>query len=370
MIRKLHDNEIKNFIDFGDNLYKDDNNYVPYIYSDLKKTIKKLVFEDKKYVAVCSFDENNNINGRVLLTVGKNKQLKTDNCGYFSHIEVINDQNVFNELMDYSCDLLKEMGAEYILGSFFPFDPDNRRGILIEGFEYEPMIFTSHNYSYYKELFETYGFKKLTDAYEYEYKYISNSESVKKIKEKAEKAIADNDIVINKLDYKNINKDIEDVHTIMEMASTEINFEEVLSVEEISKIFKSWKSFIDPDFALIARRKKDLYPIGFTLSIPNYYEVIRKMKGRLNLRGLIIFVLYKNKIKSLRGILQYVIPEYQHKGVSKALYYENMKSVNKHNINRVSLGTILEANDKSNGAIVSLGGKLSRIYRIYYKKIK
>ncbi|MDO5331839.1 MAG: GNAT family N-acetyltransferase [Bacillota bacterium] len=367
MVRELKENEIKKFIDFGDSIYKDDADYVPYLRDDLKKTIKKLVFEKKRYKALCSFDENKKMNGRVLITVASNKQLNTQHCGYFSHFEIVNDQEVFNKLMDYMCQTLKEMGAEYTVGSFFHHDPDNRRGVLIDGFEFAPMLFTSHNPKYYQSLFENYGFEKLTDAYEYH--YVEHQETIEKIKSTAEKSLKENDFHVDKLNLKNIDKDIEDAHKIMEIASTSINFENVLSIEEFKKLFKQMKRFVNPDYALVARKNSDNSPIGFALSIPDYYELIRKMKGRLDPRGLFIYLTNKNKITGLRAMLQYVVPEYQGKGISKALYYETKKSVDKNGVKRIALGTIMEKNLSSNGAITSLGGELSRIYRIYYKQI-
>ena len=367
MIRKLKPTEIDKFIDFGDELYKNDPNYVPYIRSDLKKTLKKLIFKRKKYKCICSFDESGKMNGRVLITIARNKQLNVEYCGYFSHFEVVNDQNVFNELMDSVQKSLKRNGAKYIVGSFFHHDPDNRRGILIEGFDRSPMIFTSHNPDYYKTLFENGGFEKLTDAYEYEYK--SDPEKLQKIKDTAEKALKENSITISKLNMKNLDKEIDDVHTIMKSASTDVNFESVPSRSKLKKLVLSWKRFIDPDYAFIARRNSDGAPIGFTLSIPDYFELIKKMKGRTGPIALLVYLFGRKKIKGLRGVLQYIVPEYQHKGISKALYYETKKSVDKNHITRISLGTIMENNASSNGAIESLGGVLSRVYRVYYKKL-
>jgi len=153
MIRELKKGEIGSFLDFGDSLYRDDPNYVPFIRLTFRKTMKKLVFEKKTYTALCSFDEKGRMNGRLLLTVGKNKQLQTEHCGYFSHFEAVNDQQVFDALMERAALLLKQKGAEYMLGSFFPHDPDDRRGIVVQGFELAPMLFTSHNPPYYQTLF-------------------------------------------------------------------------------------------------------------------------------------------------------------------------------------------------------------------------
>ena len=367
MVKEIDIKEIKKFIKFGDELYKGDKNYVPFINSDLCKTIKRLVFVKKRYFAVAHYDSNNNIDGRILLTISSSKQLNTDKCGYFSHIEFVQDYKVFKELMDYSIKILKEKDAKYICGSFFHHDPDNRRGILIDNFDTFPMLFTSYNKKYYKEYFEKYGFDKLVDALEYEYTF--DKEKMNIIKEKGEKALIENDIHIDKVNFKYLDREIEDVHTIMEIASTSINFENVLSKEEIKKIFNSFKSFINPDFVFIARKNSDNSPIGFTMCLPNFNEVIKKMNGKMDLFGLIKYLIYRKKITSLRAMLQYIIPDYQHKGISKALYNETRKSVEKYNIKRIGLGTIMENNEKSNGLVVSSGGKRSKTYRIYYKEL-
>ena len=68
-------------------------------------------------------------------------------------------------------------------------------------------------------------------------------------------------------------------------------------------------------------------------------------------------------------MLQYVVPEYQRKGVILVLYHETKKAMDKHHIQRMTLGTITEMNASSNGVIQSAGGELSRIYRVYYKEL-
>ena len=93
------------------------------------------------------------------------------------------------------------------------------------------------------------------------------------------------------------------------------------------------------------------------------------MNGRINPKSLFVYLTQKNKIYGLRGILQYVVPEYQRKGVILVLYHETKKAMDKHHIQRMTLGTITEMNASSNGVIQSAGGELSRIYRVYYKEL-
>ncbi len=48
----VNKHNLKEFIDFPDRLYANDGNYVPYMKSDLKKTLNKLLFTDKTYTAL------------------------------------------------------------------------------------------------------------------------------------------------------------------------------------------------------------------------------------------------------------------------------------------------------------------------------
>lgn len=67
--------------------------------------------------------------------------------------------------------------------------------------------------------------------------------------------------------------------------------------------------------------------------------------------------------------MQYAVPEYQNKGAIVALYHAMIQSADKHGITYAEAGTVMENNQQSNGALLALGGKLARVYRIYYKEI-
>lgn len=358
---------LKTFVRFPDVLYRGDDNYVPYVEADLTKTLKKLLFCDGTYTAllVC---EGKNALARVLFTVSKNKQLFTEKCGFFCMFECVNDQAVCNLLFGEMRRLLKLQGAEYISGNYFPFDPDNRRGVLCRGFDRAPLIFTSYNKPYYNDLLLGCGLQKQVDAYQYQMDLDrADYARIARIAEFSERRF---DFRVDKIDFGNIERDIRDFHTVMEISSNEIIYQEAPSVDELRSIVKQWRAYLERDFILIARSNKDDSPIGAVMALPDFFQVIRKMRGKTDLKGLLTFLRERKKIKSMRAIMQYVAPAYQNKGVIVALYNEMNKSVQKHGINYVEAGTIMEKNAASNSAIAAVGGKLARIYRIYFAELK
>ena len=359
---------IKTFVDFPDTLYKGDDNYVPYMKGDLTRTLTKLLLQDKSYVALLAM-EGRKVLARVLFTVSKNKQLNTDKCGFFSMFECVNDQEVCNALLDEMIRILTTWGAEYVSGTYFPYDQDNRRGILVEGFERAPLIFTSYNKTYYDDLLTTYGLIKHADTLEYklELDNVSSYERAKKVSEFAKKRY---DFRIDTVDWSRVEEDIKDVHTVMEEATTDIIYQDAPSIDDLKNIVLGWKNYLNKDYILIARSNVTNEPIGIVIALPDYFQVFKKMRGRMDLIGLFAFAHEKRRIKSVRAILQYVVPRYQRLGVTIALYVKLYEAMLANGITYMEAGTIMENNEQSNDAIKSIGATLARRYRLYYKELK
>ena len=349
-----------------DGIYKGDKFFVPYMRGDLLKTLKLLVLDEKSYTALV-VERNGKYIARILFTVAPSKQLKIDNCGYFSHFECINDETCAQLLLSEMCGILKEKGVTHIEGTYFPYDPDNRRGILVKGFEHEPMILTSYNPPYYGTLLESFGFKKDFDTVSYHLDY--GRFDMARVEPLVKKVLSRYDLYIAPADFKNIDRDIDDVHEIIEQATSDIIFQEAPTREELTRIVSNWKSFLWADLIHICRRREDDKPVGFTMTVPNFYTVFRKMNGKTNPIALVKALYYKKRIKSVRAILQYVIPEYQSCGVNFALYLEFYLACKRRGVDYMEGGTIMENNEISRRNVEKASGKLNKIFRIYGKEI-
>ena len=358
---------IKAFVNFPDKLYAGDDKYVPYMKGDLVKTLTKLLLKDQSYAALLAVD-GKTVLGRVLFTVSKNKQLNTEKCGFFSMFECVNDQAVCNKLLDEMVRILKSWGAEYISGTYFPYDQDNRRGILVEGFERAPLIFTSYNKTYYSELLTHYGLKKHADTLEFKLE-VDSIPSYDRVKRVAQYSQNKFNFRVDTVDWSRVEQDINDVHTVMEAATTDIIYQDAPSIEALKSIVMGWKNYLNKDYLLIARSNVTNEPLGVVIALPDYFDVFRKMRGKMDLKGLVTFARERKKIKSVRAILQYVIPKYQALGVTMALYFKLVDTLAFNGITYMEAGTIMENNAQSINSIKSTGAELARVYRIYYKEI-
>ncbi len=354
-------NQIKQFVLMADKIYKSDENYVPYMHKDLMKTLKKLLFVDKSYVGLMIEDEGKII-ARLVYTISRNKHKQEfEKSGFFALYECTNSQLASNMMFDFMVKDLKKQGVNYLEGPFFCADPDNRRGMLINEFNAPPIILTSYNPPYYANLIEGYGFSKSLDTFSYKIdltkfdydRYVNMSFRVQKM------------LGITIKSYENNEENLRAIEYIMREASTETNYQEAPSMDLILQVANELSSFVDFDFIKLAYRTRDMLPIGFVMSVPDLNQVFKRMKGKTNIFSLIKGLRYRKKINSMRGILQYVIPAYQGKGVLGCLYTETFKTAIDKNMCYIEAGTIVENNVQSNNAVKQAGGQLYRIYRLY-----
>ena len=345
-----------------DKIYSGDKFYVPYMRADLLDTLKLLVLKQKSYTAL-AVERDGEYVARVLFTVGPSKQLKLENCGYFSHFECINDRACSDMLLSEMCKILKARGVTHVEGTYFPYDQDNRRGILVEGFEYEPMILTSYNPPYYSALLEGFGFTKDFDTVSYHIAY--DRYDIGRVEPLVKKILARYDLYVAHADFDNLEREIDDVHAVIEQATSDIIFQDAPTREDLQRIVGNWKSFLWADFIHICRRRSDDKPVGVMVTVPNFFTVFRKMNGKINPVALLKALYWRKRIKSVRAILQYVIPSYQGCGVNFALYHEFYLACKRHGVDYMEGGTIMENNEISRRNVEKAGGKLNKIFRIY-----
>jgi GNAT superfamily N-acetyltransferase len=136
--------------------------------------------------------------------------------------------------------------------------------------------------------------------------------------------------------------------------------------DEFLHIAHDMKSLVDPDLIFIA--EVDGNPIGFSLALPNIYQVLPYANGRLFPTGFLKLLWHtkvKNKIDSARIITLGVEREYQKRGIDTIFYLETFNRGLAKGYKWAELSWILEDNTLMNRAAKMLGAKVYKTYRIY-----
>ncbi|MBN1438369.1 MAG: hypothetical protein JW929_03080 [Anaerolineales bacterium] len=240
-------------------------------------------------------------------------------------------------------------------------------GLVVEGFLPSPVVMAPYNPPQYNEFLTQFGLSKIKDllvfyvdskeGYQIPKKYISLTTSLKnRLK-----------VNVRTLDMRNLEKE---VSIFVNLANRSIadnwGFYPVTE-EEGKAIAKDLKSVVDPKLLLFAEDAHGK-AIGFMMALPDVNTLLKGLNGRLFPFGWIKLLVGLPRIRQFRIWALGVVPEYQGKAVD-ALMYRKLYEILAHRDVRLELNYILEDNYPMLNAVVNLGAKSLRRYRVYQKSI-
>jgi GNAT superfamily N-acetyltransferase len=362
--------DVKRFIDFQYELYRNDPSFVPPLRIDIKNIISgkgSVLFKKGKFKLFIALKNGKTV-GRIAAGIDEQINREKDyKDGYITLFECINDYDTAAALFDTAIAWLKDEGMTLVKGPVSPTGGDDYRGLLVMGFDSPPMLMNSYNYEYYRGFFEKYGFQKRIDLYAYKY-VVENAAGANRGKTVAY-AMKRYGFRVDSVDFNNIEREIRDIKEILDIAMPE-DWSDITppSLEAIREFATTYKRLADPKLICIARTNDDR-PIGFSVALPNYNELFIKMNGRLFPFGFIKLLAGKKNIKSARIFILFVIPEFRKRGVSGAIFYKSFMQSSRRGFTWGEGSTIGDINHSMRRDAEGAGGVHYKTYRVYEKKI-
>ncbi len=285
--------------------------------------------------------------------------------GLFGSFECINDAVVSQGLLSAAQDWLRSKGMSVMRGpwSF----ASQEWGLVVEGFQPEPVILAPYNPPFYNDLLSEFGLEKVKDLLV----YIIDAAQGYHI---PERILTLTDIVQKRYGVRvrpvNMSHLEEDVVTITKLANASISdnwgFYPVTE-DEARAMARDLKQVINPRAVLIAETLEEK-PVGFAMSLPDINQILKGLNGRLFPRGIARMLFKLPKLHQYRMWALGVIPEYQGKAIDTLLYRATYDAIYSDQI-RLEINYVLEDNDRMNNALHKLGVKDLRRYRVYEMQI-
>ena len=359
--------ETKEFIRFQWEVSKDLPNWVPPLMMDRQKLMdrEKNPFYTHSAAEFFLARRDGKIVGRIGAIVNDNHNKEhNENIGFFGFFECINDQSVADGLFQTATAWLKAKGVTAVRGPASP-SVNDEYGLLVDGFEYPPVVLMSYNPPYYGELIERAGFKKVKDLYAYQMvqehvfdpKLVRGAEIIKKREGLTFRTL-------NMDDFENEVKRIRDLYN----RAWQYNWGAVpMTDAEFAMMAKDMKPVVIPELVIFAEYKGE--PIGFSLSLPDLNIPLKHNKNGGIIKGLFYMMLYKKKIHRVRIIVLGVVKERQHTGAGTALFYETAKRGIDLGYYEGEAGWVLEDNLMMNRGAELMKGKRWKTYRLYEKSL-
>jgi hypothetical protein len=297
-------------------------------------------------------------------TLTKGNDQPTGGIGFF---ECINNRQAAFALFDQCKNWIESKGAQAMDGPINFGSRDRWWGLLIDGFEREPNYQCNYNPPYYKDFFETYGFKEYFKQLTFARKIIDPLSP--KLAYKADLIAKDPDYEFRHLRKDEIGKLGEYLRTVYNKAWANRAENPEINSQQAALIVKQMKPILDEKLLYFGFYKGE--PISFFLSLPEINQIFKHVNGKLDWLGKLKFVWYQfRKINTKAfGILFGVVPEHQGKGADGAMILAARKVLQDEykRYDEYEMNWIGDFNPKMITVVEQVGGFVSKTHITYRK---
>jgi hypothetical protein len=288
--------------------------------------------------------------------------------GYFGMLEAEPDPNLFRALLETAEAWLRERGAVHATGPY-NLGINQELGVLVDGFDTPPYFMMPHSLPYYGAAIEAAGYRAEQDLLAY---VLDPTFAPPPVMATLLKRLASR-VRLRPVSRKRLDDDLEVLRDIFNDAWSH-NWEFVpFTREEFRAIGREMLMIIPGDFIHIA--ELDGEPCAFIVLLPNLNDAIADLHGRLLPFGW-AKVLWRLKVRyptSGRVPLMGVRRVHHHTRLGPGLAFlvidAAKRAATRVGFREVELSWILEDNMGMRNIIESIGGRVSKRYRMYRKDL-
>jgi GNAT superfamily N-acetyltransferase len=361
---------LKKWVEFPNQLYKDNKYYVPFLSMDEIETFTKGKNPAYEYCQTKLFlaYKDNKIVGRIAGLINHAYNKKWDkNSIRFTRFDFIDDYEVSKALLDAVVSWGKELGYTSIMGPIGFHDLDHE-GMLVEGFDELNMSITFYNHPYYLTHMQNLGLVKDIDWVEYQIQVPNESDP--RIEKLCNRILERNNFTL--VTYKKRKDLLDDANEAMKLIDTAFShlYGTVPFTDKVIKqMIDGYIKLVNLDY-LCSIKNSEGKIIGFAILVPSIAKAVKKSKGKLFPLGIfrMLKALY-GKNDTLEMFLIGVEPEYQKIGIPAIMMNEMIKVCAKNNVKICETGPELETNLNVQGLWKSFECRQHKRRRCFIKEI-
>lgn len=324
--------ELKKYIQFGIDLYKGNDCYVPPLFFDEIDTLrpdKNPAFDFCKAQSFMAYRDGQPV-GRITAIINEVVNKRTgNNTMRFGWVDFIDDKEVVDALFKAAEDWGRQQGMTSIIGPMGFSDMDHE-GMLVEGFNELGTMATIYNHAYYPTHMERMGYEKDADWVEFRIT-IPNS-----VPDKYQRIA---DIVRRKFNLRTVKftsrKKLKDTYgqalfELINDAYDKLYGYSPLTQRQIDYYIGMYLSFLRlEDVSVIVDENDKLVGVG--ISMPSFSRALQKSKGKLFPMGWWhLMNAIKGKTDTVDLMLIAISKEYLGKGVNALLFTDLLPRYIRH----------------------------------------
>ena len=369
--------ELKQFVQFHYDLYRGNENAVPFIYFDEMATLdrdKNPSFDycEADYFLAC---KDGKVVGRVAAIINRraNERWNTNQVR-FGWFDFVDDPEVSSALLKTVEDWGRERGMTEMIGPMGFIDTD-REGMLVEGYDELASMYINYNYPYYPQHIERMGgFEKSNDWVEVKVKVPDVvPEKFAKVTEMVRKRY---NLKVHKFTRRELMKEGK-AHEIFNLLNT--TYQNLygfcqLTDRQIDKLVNDYIKLADLNLVtgVLDGNDNDRL-IGFGITFPSFSRALQKTRdGRLFPFGWwhLLKILKWHKTPIVDLLLIGVLPEYRAKGANGLIFDDLIRWFQRYGFEWADTGPMMETNEGVLGQWQYLESTISRRHRCFRKPLQ
>ena len=374
-IRKVNTKkELKQFIQFYYDLYRGNENAVPFLYSEEMATLRR----DKNPSFECCEAEyflaykDEKIVGRVAAIINRRANERW-NCHQvrFGWFDFIDDMEVSTALLNAVEEWGRERGMTEIAGPLGFIDTD-REGMLVEGFDDLSTMYVNYNYPYYpKHMEQMGGFRKDNDYLECKVKVPEVvPDKFAKITEMVRKRFG---LRVHKFTRQELIREGygHEVFRLLNATYKDLYGFSELSETQVDKLVNDYIKIADLNLVTAIMDGDKM--VGFGITFPSFSRALQKTRdGRFLPFGWwhLLKILKWHKTPIVDLLLIGVLPEYRSKGANALIFDDLIRQFQRYGFEWAETGPQMETNEGVLSQWQYLESKVVRRHRCYRKELK
>lgn len=342
--------ELRQFVDYPNQLYRDVPQFVPAFYGD------DLADWDRSKNPAFEYCEARNFlawrDGEIVGRIGailshKANETWGTNRMRFSQVDFIDDTEVSAALFQAVEDWAREKGCSQVHGPLGFCDMD-REGMLVEGFDRRSMFITYYNHPYYNDHLIALGYAKDTDWVENLIDIPApDSETGIKLHRLAERVLSRGKYHKAAVTRKGqiTAKHIEQAFRLVNKAYAPLYGVVELSEKQVKKYANKFVPLVNPDLLCMVMDEQENL-VAFGVCAPSMAEAMKKHRGRLFPVGWVDVLRALGKNDTMDLLLIAVDPDVQGLAINAVIMDHILRGAARLGITKAESGPTLETNEK------------------------
>ncbi len=360
--------EFTEFIFLPEKIHKGHSNWLPPVYLDERTFFnpeKNHSFRDCDTRMILAY-QNGKVGGRIMGIIHHAyNQSHGVRDARFGYLECPNNQEIAHALIQDIETWARGKGMERLIGPY-GFSDKDVQGLMIEGFEHQPILDSACNFPYLVELVRNEGFEKEVDCLVYRYKLngfppdiyrqihdrIENKNGYRLIEFTTRRELKPYILPVLRV----VNETYSDLYGFVKM-------EEDVMLELANR----YLPVLDPRFVKVVMCGEQL--VGFLVGIPNFTPGLQKARGRMLPFGWYHILRSMKTSRQLDLMMGGVLPKFQNRGLEIYMAMRLIESCKRAGFKQIEVHLVLETNQRMLAELHKIGAVPHKRFRVFQKAL-